>query len=334
MKRNNVIPFVGRFIALTIFLAIQINFASGEKKNFIVHEWGIFEVNKNNFIRIGMPGGQVQKIPPGIPATRKPIIYFYSQEPLRIRVKVKFPYGNPAQTLPQAQYLGNSIKWRVKILENEKSKVERNSLFDEEQEIKKARKKLEQFRRRPLQSITDEDWVEIAREVKSNTIKVNMQKEKFLFYDGILRNYEFDVLIDEEKSSRTGSVFSIENDSENDIYDILIIKKEDEQYEIGTLSKVKSERSAKVKTEVIKEGEFQSKGSKILKKALIKAGLYKDEAESVIEIWIDKFFNEEKEEYTYLIYRITEEEYNKLLPIKIKPAPKEIKRVGLVWIQQ
>lgn len=324
-------------LVFVIFLALQISVLAQEeaeeKENFIAHEWGVFAVDmRNNFIQIGMPVTQEQKR--GDIRALKPIIYFYSQEPLSVKVRVKFPYGNPGRTLPQAELLGNELKWKVKVLEG-KENVEENELNKKDKTPKEEM--TERIRRIPPrlpQSITNEDWVEMARDVKANTIKVNMQKEKFLFYDGWIRNYKFNVSMEEDKTSKTGTVFSIDNESEYPAYDILIIKKDDDQYEIGTLENLKSEKSVKVKTEVIKEKDFQKKGSKMLEEALTKAGLYKDEAKSVAEIWKEKFFDEEKDSYTYLIYRMPEEEYNKLLPIKINPIPKELKRIGLVWVQQ
>ena len=64
-----------------------------------------------------------------------------------------------------------------------------------------------------------------------------------------------------------------------------------------------------------------------LKKRIISAGLHKDEAQSLIDVWGDGLFNRGG---LTVFYRIPQETYDRWLPLATKPVAKKEVRVGLV----
>ena len=65
--------------------------------------------------------------------------------------------------------------------------------------------------------------------------------------------------------------------------------------------------------------------------ALVKSGLYKDEAESMVNTWKVSYFQTEG---TRVLYVLSRTETDNILPIKINPQPEELVRtlVGRVEI--
>jgi hypothetical protein len=60
---------------------------------------------------------------------------------------------------------------------------------------------------------------------------------------------------------------------------------------------------------------------------LKEAGLFEDEAASLTTLWTHDLFESEG---VTLFYRLPQEEYERLLPLTLKPRPETLVRVGLV----
>jgi hypothetical protein len=65
----------------------------------------------------------------------------------------------------------------------------------------------------------------------------------------------------------------------------------------------------------------------VLLEQLKDAGLFEDEAQSLVDVWKQEFFQAEG---LTLFYRIPQEQYEKILPLTMKPKPVKLIRVGLV----
>jgi hypothetical protein len=67
--------------------------------------------------------------------------------------------------------------------------------------------------------------------------------------------------------------------------------------------------------------------AKVLLEQLKDTGLFEDEAQSLVDVWKQEFFQAEG---LTLFYRIPQEQYEKMLPLTMKPKPEKLIRVGLV----
>lgn len=82
-----------------------------------------------------------------------------------------------------------------------------------------------------------------------------------------------------------------------------------------------------VDLDAAKEARWQDESAKALTAELKAAGLNEDEAHSPTTIWTDDFF---RGGGVTLLYRLPQEEYDRLLPLTISPRPEKVVRVGLV----
>lgn len=73
--------------------------------------------------------------------------------------------------------------------------------------------------------------------------------------------------------------------------------------------------------------KWPADGVKTLIGQLKDAGLFEDEAASLVTLWTRDLFESEG---VTLFYRLPQEEYERLLPLTLKPRPETLVRVGLV----
>ena len=61
--------------------------------------------------------------------------------------------------------------------------------------------------------------------------------------------------------------------------------------------------------------------------AICEAGLNESEANGLLDCWAPQFFETPGQRVVFLLSR---EEYDKMCPLKVRPTPTELARVGLV----
>jgi hypothetical protein len=91
--------------------------------------------------------------------------------------------------------------------------------------------------------------------------------------------------------------------------------------------------SSAIATDVAKDATvtlIPAKGAPALAERLVKAGLYAKEADSIAEIWKEEFLQVDGARILALMPRAV---YDALLPIDIKPAPKEFVRVLIAHLE-
>jgi len=214
-----------------------------------------------------------------------PVLYFYTPHQTTVSVKVDFPKGRITEWYPQAKLSGSSIDWRQVDIQPQAEA---------------------QF---PVESRKSHYYP--ARKTDAAPLRVGGQQEKFLFYRG-LGDFAVPLAVhldpDKVEVRNTGAVGQIvlfENRSGKISYITHHLNGKD-----ATLPRPTIVRTA--------ESLFQE-----LEKILTGHGLYKKEAQAMINTWQDLWFREGFR----VLYVFPRPLVNSLLPLTIDPRPSDVVRV-------
>jgi hypothetical protein len=311
-----------------------------------VHEWGTFtslvdekgveqsgmyheEVGLPGFVyglraqgAAGQLGGQEKCAPPGRPSkcafstdkefvpfnefntavTQKmetPVIYFYGDKGEVAHVEVDFPEGMISQWFPKA----SSVNLHL-------------------QEFKKGfmgwdvtLKGVEDTQNIPV-TLANSIW-NPARATKSNVITMGAEDEKFIFYRGL---GEFTVPL---KITLGLESVTLNNTSSEDVSALVYLLS-------GKVEGVKkfliipSLKAGEVRTistsSAVSTGDLKAE----MAKSLVSAGLFQDEALAMLATWNESYFHTEGERLLYILPR---EWTERILPMRVTPAPAKLERV-------
>jgi hypothetical protein len=309
---------------LTLCLAFAGN-AKGQEADLVAHEWGTFTSIAGN------AGTAVQWYPWAVPSDlpkfvehfqsrafkpnlsgtirmETPVLYFYSPREARVSVHVSFskglitewyphvtrytPSGNARNVAFSEREADGSVTWNAIVLRP----TDETSLMHEKEESRYYS----------------------ARATASTPVLVSsptgQQQEKFLFYRGV----------SSESSPMTarmlenGSVH-IENVTGEPLARLFLFERRGHATGFQSVSDL-GER-ATLQMPVLKDSVAEA--SEAILSALMEQGLYPDEARAMLETWKDSWF----EEGTRLLYVVPNSFVNRVLPLSISPAPREITRV-------
>jgi hypothetical protein len=240
-----------------------------------------------------------------------PVVYFYSDVAQLVNFDVSFPGGIISQSYPAATQLspeaipGVELKngfahYEVNILKNSLATpplVDRSNIYSH------------------------------ARNVASDLIQIGQETEKFIFYRGI---GEFRTNL--QVTSKFGGV-RIKNGGANKIPAAFLIYTDEKGMgdiislgELDSLAQVSlsSHTIAKLTATEQPRRAFLSSARLKLFRALTKAGLYSDEALSMINTWNNGYF---KTPGLRVLYVLNKSEVDEILPIRVSPQPNELNRV-------
>jgi len=289
----------------------------------------------------------------------KPIVYFYSaHQAMRVSAKVRFPGGAPVVWWPAAAYPfdgGMGAPMHARALrgggerEANAPKVFDDLTWEGWLGWKNPRHSYGEYRpaEEPYEDVTESAmpencWVAQARIKGPLPITVagsargggrafgqNVREtERFLFYDGLVKVGDW-----LRFAGREANAVVLQNAGAFDIADLFVI----ERASTGAGGKSDSVGFAQVK--VLKAGakerialprlaakEFAATAPPAVRKALLAAGLYEAEADSLLSIWRPGFFERGGVTALFVLPRA---EYDRMLPLEIEPQPGEIVRVGV-----
>jgi hypothetical protein len=235
-----------------------------------------------------------------------PVIYFYTKNEMEIEASVGFPEGEITEWYPQASivnnYAGNNqsakftsnlINWgTIKLLPNEQPNYLREAA---DSHYYPARE-------------TDAVAVQVC-----NADKTKIEKEKFLFYRGVGDfGLPLSVKID-------GKNLYLKDLGTEEVKNIIVFENRGGRVGFKFIESLPKEtvterpETSKTLADVYLE----------IEKILVAEGLYEKEAKAMIETWKDSWF----EEGLRVFYVLTRKTTDKILPLNIKPQPKEIVRV-------
>jgi hypothetical protein len=159
-------------------------------------------------------------------------------------------------------------------------------------------------------------WWATARKTDAAPIRSGAETEKFLYYDAFAK---FDPKL--EIRWKKGGKVELRNAGDEPARHLLAIR-------------VKDGRCASAHHPELKKGEAVTLdtvgGRPALVDVLVAAGLYRKEAEGLVEIWSEEWFGFDGARVLSLVSR---EAYDRLLPLEIRPEPAELQRVLVAHVE-
>jgi hypothetical protein len=323
------------------------------RKGLEVHEWGVFGVNDDRELANADMRAEWAALPKfvfgqtagrSLPINQhqnnivfKPVVFLHSPQPLALEIRVDFPGGAPAVWWPRTVYPAQELdvcpsggkqkeafrdlEWHVQVKEPPKG---------------------QKSNAQPL-AVDKGHWIELLRAVKADDVFTKTtdgeyggfikegkglpdsqyERERFIYYDGLVPiGKRVAITVEKEK-------VSVANRAKHPLFDVTVVdRRTPDHTRVARVAKLE----ARAKTTELDFAEVGSKewpeaGLVMLTKQLTDAGLFEDEAKSLADVWKNEFFLADG---LTLFFRLPQEEYEKLLPMKLKPRPEKLVRVGLV----
>jgi len=295
---------------LALLIAVPSFGVDPSKERITVHEWGTFTTVANEdgkpvlwrpFTSPDLPCF-VERLdsfsPKGSLSTfvrmETPVLYFYSERPADIAVRVDFPQGRVTEWYPKAKAqpagrtTGGGIEWnRVEIRPGENPVL-------------------------PVSQGPSHYFA--ARATDAAPVRVNGQWEKLLFYRGV-GNFGVPV----EAKYATDGRLHVRNTGTDALPVAIYFEnrggKSGYRLARGVQSSIEwdapahSGNAEQVRRELVME--------------LVGAGLFPKEAQAMVETWRDSWF----EEGTRVIYLVPRSIVDDVLPLQMAPAPAAVERV-------
>ena len=221
-----------------------------------------------------------------------PVVYFYSEEEMTVKLKVDFPGGRITEWYPKASSVSRgNIDWgEVRILPRAQVGLAND------------------FR---------ENHYYPARETDSALVQVRngrqLEHEKFLFYRGV-GNFDLSLSVRLEEDK-----VAIRNSNQEDIEQVILF--ENSGGRIGFQILNMSETELVVDRPSLDDNlpELRQK----IRTMLVANGLYEKEAEAMLNTWRDSWF----EEGLRVFYLLPRKTTDAILPLVIEPEPAGLVRV-------
>lgn len=327
------------------------------KEDLAVHEWGVFSVTSGlshlnagrkkewealpEFFYRQFPTWRLRWIPS---AWNKPVIYFHTTRPeLDVDVKVDFPEGAPVVWWPACSSpiddtpgrrpaptrtgpLFRSLTWSVRL----------GQWFP----FTAGTRPLGGHRRTSLYEVPADHWLRRAREVDDAAtvstygtnltggapwIATQVESEKFIYYDGLVPTPDHLRCV---RSTAKRTV--LKNAAEFPLQNLFVVRRgeAEEAVQFARIAELPRGEEVQVEFKPVAKEAWPGRGNEAVKVALVEAGLSPSEADSLVDIWSERFFQSEGLTAFYILPR---SEYDRMLPLTVSPAPapSEVVRVGV-----
>lgn len=302
----------------------------------VVHEWGTFttvagvdgqavkwlplggptdlpcfvDVYKNRVYKV-LAGSSEAPVPITYEAARSslvatvrmetPVIYFYSDKPTAVGVRVKFPRGLITEWFPYATVTQPQVHPEVLSDPSVVSMIDWPYV-----EIAPGRQVT--F---PQGNGTSHYYA--ARATDAAPLRVGGNDEKFLFYRGVA---SFPVPI---SAALTEEGVKLTNLGTDPIPGVILLENRAGKLSFTTIGTLTGPTTVARPTAVSDVKELRAKLIEFLKGT----GLYQREAEAMVETWRDSWF----EEGTRVFYVVPPAAVDRILPLTVTPAPASVARV-------
>jgi hypothetical protein len=337
-------------VLMLVSLRLAAGEAAPEGEGFTVHEWGVFtHYSSQPFANAARDAAwkelpkEVYGVTPGRDFPKhclgadKPIIYFYNTNSLpekphgrTVDVRVNFPGGaplvwHPKTAEPMGGYWGSG--------KNPNFVGETTSVNSAPDHLRWTICFPQKAQAGNL-SCPNYTWKDEALAPAADPFCENAWDKgdvfKFLFYEGMVPSLN-GVQLRVEKTEK-GLRFLLGSVATFSALDLWVIERTGETLKIARMPKLDPAKAVRdlpeseVKAEEFKEGADGA--AKKLVEELIAAGLNKDEASGLAGIWKKEFFETPG---VHMLFRLPQAEYDRMLPLTVKPEPKKTARVGLAW---
>jgi hypothetical protein len=323
------------------------------RKGLEVHEWGVFGVNDDREVAnadmraewaalpkfvFGQTAGRDLPInQPQVYDVFKPVVFLHSPQPLALEVRVDFPGGAPAVWWPRTVYPAQELDG----CPGDGKRKEAFRYLEWHVQVKEPPKG-QKSNAKPL-AVDKGHWIETLRAVKADDVftKTNdvehggfikegkglpdsqYERERFIYYDGLVPiGKRVAVTVEKDKVSVSSGV-------KHPLFDVTVVdRRTPDHTRVARLAKLEAGvKATELDFAEVDPKEWPEAGLVTLTKQLTETGLFEDEARSLADVWKKDFFQADG---LTLFFRLPQEEYEKLLPMKLKPRPEKLVRVGLV----
>lgn len=331
-------------LALCLFTASGVAQDPPKPADLVVHEWGVM-IGASGDALFAMDAAStpiddlpdfVQKFPsrplplPRATFARKPVLYFYAASDMSVDVRVDVPSGYPFAWWPKADESAFEAKpTKPQVPPHSFSRNQNMGGHLAWKNVKLSAKPA-----RELQKVDAKHWIAAARVPEAAYVDVGGASERFLFYEAL-------TLYDGAPMIRAdGDDHVLVGGPLQDVKNAILIQVNDGKLALASvedlpknLGKDEVELNygglpTKLRRLALKAGD--AKAVDAVAKLLKDAGLSESESATVAGVWKDDFL---KREGTRLLYVMPEAKFNALLPLKITPAPKELRRVMLMSVE-
>ncbi|MEO6189640.1 MAG: T9SS type A sorting domain-containing protein [Saprospiraceae bacterium] len=298
-----------------------------------VHEWGTFTTVQNS-TGTRLAGLKGEKLPDfvydmklysanGIEIKNSeiqmetPVLYFYADKQLDVKINVQFKNGIINQWFPN-RMTGQNVTSNLVVDLSLPSKGYNE--WDITVLDKKARPKLIEDPNIVTQEYTT------PRNTSSNYIQgQNSEFEKFIFYRG-LANFETPFKVEFNQKNN----LVIENKFASPLSYVLVYDNSpNRQPTIWWSGAIKSGEK-KVIADPAKDSEFSEVNTEInrFRDQLVEGGLFRDEADAMLNTWFEAYFVNVTDVEGLRVFWITPSSFvDEILPLTISPSPLRSKRV-------
>ncbi len=352
--------FAGQWAHEVVSAPITIELLPLTKKDLVVHEWGVFGVFNNaqdaesfrNKEWSSLPSFVYRQFPkehlssrPGM--VNKPVLYFYgAQTPLSLEVNVRFTEGVPVVWWPAVAdpvddpgtknarpYRGLTWSaWLGRTVPDPKH--EWGHYADPKQPPWIQAKDYELPAGCWLQQIRvpDASPLTVIGDVSASPVRHALGKyetERFLYYDGLVPSPDY---VRCEKAADTS--VTLRNRANFRIPHVFVVDRRNPgkvgfAWLDGKEKTFPGGATVTLPLREIAQGDWPQTGIQQVKQALLDAGLFEAESDALLKIWREGFF--ESEGLT-VFHILPPEEYDRMLPLTIVPAPAgKPTRVGIAW---
>jgi len=341
------------FTRAAIFLtaALFLTHASHAATNYVAHEWGTFtSVQGSKGDLLSWRPLQSSELPKFVYSAKvadsglliktvmnatlqrleTPVIYFYAQDQMKVTADVSFPRGAITEWYPNVSEI-NTIRGITNgsnvIFQQEGHAVWRD--VDIFPDLKEAgvRNNLQL----PQDSAGSHYFAARATRaslVRATTTNNTTELEKFIFYRGA-GSFKTPLRV----TLDANNVVNVENTGDQPLAHLFLLNIHDGQGAFAVLDQLASGNSIGWQQLSDAPGEhwnrfdlahFKTEIGSQVQAALTSAGLYPDEAQSMVNTWRDSWFTEDGVRVIYLLPRPWTDE---ILPLTLTPQPTELTRV-------
>lgn len=260
----------------------------------------LFATHSEFFPEAPISAGVTQKM-------ETPVIYFYGDQGKKVNVEINFPQGIITQYYPQSSYSYPKLAEARELKDS-------HFIFDVT---------LLAANESNLPLVNSQSIWSPARQVpNANAVRTdNGDKEKFIFYRGI-GNFPSPLKV----SSDLKDVLTLENVSQSPISMAIVLNSNGKTGNIAVVNNLTSKTQVAVPSLVngLDFNIYIQKTKAVIIDSLVKNGLYTDEAVAMVNTWQRSYFNTPG---IRVLYIVPSEDTESILPLNVKPAPNELKRV-------
>jgi len=316
------------------------------KDDLVVHEWGVFTVfndvkyaNVNrkeewaslpSFFYRQFPTERLRWVPS---AWDKPIVYFYAKKtPLRVKVKVTFAEGAPVVWWPAVASPVDDPYLPTKKIRPFRSLVWDAWIGDEAPPVRGqgAMVKVDDF---PLPA---DCWLQHARLPSATRLTVvgniegapikrlfpgakdRSETERFLYYDGLVPAPDY---VRCEKIDATS--LTMRNHAKFEVAPLFVVDRRAKDtvsfaFVHAKNQPFKADTGMKIELRPIPVEDWPEVGMTKVRQALLDAGLFEPEADSLLKIWAKRLLQSDG---VTAFHILPVSEYDRMLPLDVSPAP-------------